>query len=438
MNKTLLKRILLERLSRLAQLESWLETIEATASPSVAPLAKSIRAAYSPVCKRVLDNRDALKPLFDESPLADSLANQVLADETNPMSESVQALASLLHYIEQPTVPPEMELLIKSLSLSKLLPDAPPLVVLSAEALPKVPVTEGASPQALVSTLSILDNASPLQWLSALSPFLRHFAQSSVQVKSLLDELKLPGSAEDHLSVLVPVFQVRLMGPGFYVSYVLESLMTQNPLALWVVEPLLFQGLNRFGLVNKDLVILHQGVERVRQHWQSVAPTQWLPLMQTDELSDRLLKLSEKMVPDRLAYTEKAFTRTQLLNERLEEGILLSAVPMVSSSSQLRDELGALLSDNEPSTSVYGLLGQLRESPATPREIINAGWIYRLDNTSDWLQALVFASNAQEGWKAFKGQILELDRLLVKSIEVSEVHRVLSSVEDAELAGSVK
>lgn len=438
MNKTLLKRILLERLSRLVHLESWLETIESTAPPSVAPLAKSVRAAYAPVCQRVLENRDALKPLFDESPLADSLADQVLSEETNPLSASVQSLASLLHYIEQPSVPPEMELVLKSLSLHKLLPDAPPLVVLSAESLPKFPESSASSALSLISTLSILENGSPLHWLSTVSPFLRHFAKNSVQIQSALGELKLPGTEDDHLSVMVPVFQVRMMGPGFYVAYVLESLMTRNALALWVVEPLLFQGLNRFGLVNKDLVILHQGVERVRQHWQALAPAMWQPLMQTDELADRLLKLSEKMIPDRLAFTEKSFARTRLLEDHLDHGILLSAVPMMSSTTQLREELEALLHNESSEGSVYGLLGQLRETPATPREIINAGWVYRLEQTSTWLQELVLTPNADEAWRVFKGRVLELDRLLVKSIEVSEVHRVLSSVEEGDLVTSGK
>jgi hypothetical protein len=66
----------------------------------------------------------------------------------------------------------------------------------------------------------------------------------------------------------------------------------------------------------------------------------------------------------------------------------------------------------------------MTEYPHTPREIINAGWLHKMERGPVWL----YATLNEEDDAGFN-RILEVldyqDHLLRKSIEVSEVHRVL-------------
>jgi hypothetical protein len=73
---------------------------------------------------------------------------------------------------------------------------------------------------------------------------------------------------------------------------------------------------------------------------------------------------------------------------------------------------------------IYELLGMVSETPNTPREIVNAGWIHKLDRGPVWLYNTL-NSTGLEGFERLSELVSRQDHLLIKSIETSEVHRVL-------------
>jgi hypothetical protein len=74
--------------------------------------------------------------------------------------------------------------------------------------------------------------------------------------------------------------------------------------------------------------------------------------------------------------------------------------------------------------SIYEPLGMMTEVPHNPREIINAGWLHKMERAPVWLYS---ALNEEDGggFTRVLDVINYQDHLLRKSIEVSEVHRVL-------------
>jgi hypothetical protein len=66
----------------------------------------------------------------------------------------------------------------------------------------------------------------------------------------------------------------------------------------------------------------------------------------------------------------------------------------------------------------------MTEYPHSPREVVNAGWLHKVERGPVWLYSIL-NEDREEGFE----KVLELlnyqDHLLRKSIEVSEVHRVL-------------
>jgi hypothetical protein len=417
MNKTLLRRLLFELFEDLVLLEAQVQGLEHITPDNTLPYLQILEEKVSQAKLSLLESREDFLQLFQESPLEDTLVGNLLNQVFPGVRAQIDPICKAVYRLKGGQILPETELFLSSLQLDKLLPDVSELVVLPAQ------TTEDKDPDSfsesfLVSYLPILSSETPLRWVGLVDSFSNCFCAKTLQLQSLMESLRVPGSKTE---ILTPLLNLRMLGPSYYAHYVLNAFQTMDATALWVVEPILFQELNRFGLVNKDLVILHQSLEKGRQQPTLEEPKTLTRLLSNDETRDELLKVIEKVIPERLAFTEKSLLRTQLIEERLEQGTLISAVPMLSSPAQLRDDLNHL--DEEH--SIYALLQQMEETPATPREIVNAGWLHKLDQSSTWLFNLL-NDDVTESWEPFKQTILDLDTLLLKSIEISEVHRVLS------------
>lgn len=425
MNKMLLKRLLFELLEDLIHVDSQIQTLEYTLSTSALAYLKALKNALSKTIQDVWGYHSQFIALYQDAPLDEKFAETCLNQIFPTIRKDINRLSNSIYRLRRTQMIPETELFLSSMHLDKLLPDSPELTIL--------PSQNQSDREGLVSTeslllefLPVLAFENPLRWMGLLETFSRHFCEKTLQIGSFLENLDIP---EPKADVIVPLLNLRILGPGYYAYYTLNAFNQSDATALWAVEPILFQELNRFGFVNKDLVILHQSVERGRQNRNMEEPKAITRVLNRDEMRDELLMMIEKIIPSKLAFTEKSFMRTQLLEERLDNGVMISAIPMLSSQAQLREDLESIMGEEKP---IYPLLKQLGESAATPREIINAGWLYKLDQSSDWLQTALEAGT-QDGWESLKSAVLGLDTLILKSIEIAEVHRVLSLEETEHL-----
>ncbi len=418
MNKILLKRLLYELLEEIGRLELQLNELENQAEANILPYVTQLVRHMEGVKERVFAQREQFLLAFQEATLDEAFIHDCINSIFPEIRSSLAPVRKALYQLKKREVLPETELYLNSLGLTKLVPDAPGVVVIPVESQAQqadLPTFESL----IVSSLPILDAQSPLPWFGLADRFTEYFSVQSIQMASLFEEIGVPQSEAKYIT---PVLNLRLLGPGYYAYFVLKSLELKQFSVLQAVEPVLFQALNRFGLVNKDLVILHQSLERLRQSLPvSEEAHSVVQLFGKEDVADRILKAIEKVIPERLAYTEKALLKSQLLEERLERGMLISAVPMLGSPAQLREDLQKL---EQEGIDVYGILHQIQETPASPREIINAGWLHKLDQSPAWLQAVLMAP--QDEWSVFRTRIAELDNILLKSIEIAEVHRVLS------------
>lgn len=423
MNKVLLKRLLFELLEEIVRLESQLQSLESAAQAGVLPYLKALASALEMAKNQLMQHQEDFVSLYLDTPIDEEVGGELFDGPITRTRREMNRLSKGLYRLKRGQILPETELFLSSLNLDKLLPDAPRLVILPAQDhRDRDPLLDTES--MLLEYLPVLSEETPLRWVGLLESFSRLFCRETVLLTSLMENLKLPEPKE---AILAPLLNLRILGPCYYPYYVLNAFERLDAMALWVVEPILFQELNRFGLVNKDLVILHQGIERARQHRSLDEPKELTRILgNNDELWDNILKDVEKAIPERLAFTEKLFIRSQIIEDRLSNGVLIGAIPMLSSPAQLRDDLKNLDEEN----TIYSILQQLQESPASPREIINTGWLHKLDCSFGWLQTFL-SMDPKSGWEFIRQTVLELDANMLKSIETSEVHRVLS-YEEAE------
>ncbi len=417
MNKILLKRLLFELLEEFVRLEAQIQSLEQSVQVNTLPYLRALGAHLEKAKEKLLNHQTLFLSCYQDLPLDETLVNHCFNTLFPEIREDIAPIRQTIYRFKKGDILPETELFINSLNLEKILPDVPKLIILPTENAEERE-TAITSESVLLEFLPFLALETPLYWMGLLESFSRHFCEKTVKIKSFLEEIQLPIPSD---AFLAPLLNLRILGPCYYALYVLNGLKKADSEELRVVEPILFQELNRFGLVSKDLVILHQSLEKTKHVSSGEIPKTVTKILNSPEFSDEILKIIEKVIPERLAFTEKSFLKSQILEDRLSNGVLISAVPMLGNPSQLREDLKNLADQD----AVYPLLHQLEEYPATPREIINAGWLYKLDQTSDMLYPFLETKSA-EAWDQLKNNILDLDALLLKSIEISEVHRVLS------------
>jgi hypothetical protein len=281
-------------------------------------------------------------------------------------------------------------------------------------------------PGVLFEPLSILQKGNPLAWVGLTRAYSQFLLEHSSTLESLKLDLKkadkkrgkeLPTLDDGQIETLLAhALNLRLLGPAYYFQALADAVLTRDEKFLHLVEPALFFGLNHQNFTHKNLVILHEACEKQRSLQENDLPD---PLPE-DTLAN-VFRAVEKAIPAKMAFQEKQFERAIQLRERLNDGILLSSTP-VYALSDVDDVLRQ--KRDQADFSIYEPLGMMTEYPHSPREIINAGWLHKMERSAVWLYSAL--NEADGGGFARVGELVNYqDHLLRKSIEVSEVHRVL-------------
>lgn len=431
MNKIILKRLVVDLAETLLRVELELDRLEPAIKPNQGAYFKAVRNQYMPIREDFFALKKVIVSLFLEDTLDEVVAEDLFINRLPLIREAIGPVITGLSRLQAKTLQPETGLFLNSLRLSRLLPDGPEIFsYVQPEPNLGLSLPEITDEHVVLAPLGLLSVDSPLAWGTLIRGFARYYVQQTLQLQNLLDEIHVEEPKSD---LIAPLIGLRLIGPSYYVSFVLNALNQQCARGIQLIEPLLFQALNRFGLIHKDLVILHQSLDKVKA-LPAFALSEVDAALSLDSIGDALLKAVEKVIPERLAFTEKSLLRSQLLQERLEQGVLIAAVPILSNPVQLHEDLEALLADDSEEQSIYPLLHQIAESPASPRDIINAGALYKLEQSPDWLAELVQSNAIEVEWQQLRDRIQRLDTLLLKSIEVSEVHRILDRDEQDVLA----
>ncbi|MGE0201698.1 MAG: hypothetical protein AB7P76_12110 [Candidatus Melainabacteria bacterium] len=417
MQKSLLKWLTFAVAARLARLETLLK--ELADSPEAVSGALQTELAENLVGIRsgLLDNPALAAHLFfqDTAETANGavapdnqglLDNDALYQDILKASRQVETLEELLTSLTHARPVPEVHLL-----LQEWLPED----VLGGDALWTLLVGSASQqtvflnrPAAPIGVVPLLHKNDPLGWLGLLPVLLNG----------------------DGDTVTAHLKSLRLLGPAYYFSVVIQGLLSANRTEVLAIEPLLFQGLQYFNLNHKSVILLHEAFERsrpaIRKAQSQVAaeePVDMKPLS--------AFKAVEALIPDRLAMSEKALARAQALLNKLAEDTLISSSALYAGSDvavaieeRLRPEAAT-----EDRTAIYSVLGMLTEQPHTGREIVNAGWLNTMEHAADWL-ADALSGDTDMGGEAgslsrLRQRLSYQDHLLRKSIETAEVHRVL-------------
>lgn len=466
MQKLLLKLAYFEYLERLLRFESLLAEVMLASDNTADSLLHWLDGECRQLKLKVQREHSFFQKLFSEKPLRErekdphyQFQQQVEQALFHPY-HTLTTLTDWLLQVARFSIPPELRYFLREITLAELV--AHPAGVLSpaksstlkassvlfcTESIGpsfRSPSHLNSLPDVYLEYLPLLQKNNPLGWSGLIRGFAEQMAEQAIM--ALYDQPRKNGfdvSQKELACLSGHLISLRLMGPAYYYATLIEAFLWQDALFFQRIEPALFYGVNHANFMDKSLVMLHESAERApdllmpdRSPNRSEIENPVSPPLPQDTLLD-LLRIIEKMIPARYTFTEKCFKRALSLQGRLDGKILLSGIQRYP-LSDIADKLNEFQQtpDSHPE-AVYQVLAMSAELPNTPREIVNAGWLHKTGHAASWLYATVCepkesneapgnpARNATDRFADLKAMLEERDQLLIKSIETSEIHRVL-------------
>jgi hypothetical protein len=424
MQKTFLKFIVFELVERIVRYRLLLNECDDSLQKSSPGLNQSLRQEADALEERLLSQKVLLNKLFSES--GTGSAKQAPAG-LEPLIEEIYArlgqISRLLIHLKPLEVEAETLLFLKDILPADLVKEAGEQSVFLAPEGLQDSFAPHLLPNVLVDTLSILQKNNPLGWVGLTSGFSRHLQENASSLEALKLELlksekkKPHGGVTEALleSLLRHAVSLRVVGPAYYFHSLSEAVFSHDEDFLNFVEPALFYGLNHQNFTHKSLVIMHEACERSK----TTSDSEVLPL--AEDVLAQIFRSIEKLIPTKHAFQEKHMERAIQLQERLSQGVMLSSSPMYPVEAVMNVLENTRRNED---FSIYAPLAMLTEYPHTTREIVNAGWLHKMERGPVWLYTILNEPHPQ-GFSKVSDLLSYQDHLLRKSIEVSEVHRVL-------------
>ncbi len=431
MQKTFLKFMVLELVERVARFRILLGECDETLHAGAPVLNRSLQQEAARLEEQLISQKATLNKLFSENGASGARqAGFGLDPALEAVYKRLQELSRILAQLKPVDIEPETRLFLKEVLPGELIKDAgEQSLFFSAEG--EQPTANNGLlpllPNVLLDPLPILQKNNPLGWMGLTSAFSQHLLENASSLESLKLDLLKSEKKRHHTSVTESLIEtllrhalnLRLLGPAYYFHALAEAVFARDEAFLHFVEPALFFGLNHQNFSHKSLVILHEACERSKPAQEKSEGETLLPL--PEEILANVFRAVEKLIPAKYAFQEKHMERAIQLQERVSQGVLLSSTPMYPV-----EEVGETLRktrDNQD-FSIYAPLSMMTEYPHSPREIVNAGWLHKIERGPVWLYSIL-NEDRQEGFEKVMELLNYQDHLLRKSIEVSEVHRVL-------------
>lgn len=300
----------------------------------------------------------------------------------------------------------------------------------------------------IIERMSVLDETSPLGWVSTLRGAAVRWAAQQIErselvvtpgKSSFISQFRGATQAQrDYgLRLMAEAALLIWVGPTWYLQSLIHGMMGKSAEWLQLVEPSLFFGLGFTNLLEPSIVKLHESVERYRpvlKPMMAEANGAELPLLTHDDCQ-QLWETVDSLIPEEQRFTARHLERSQALVPTMANRLLIAARPLYPTDS-VRERLEALYdpavkladgSSGVPSKdAVYAALNMTTQLPNAPREIITAGWLDAMVDLPNTLK-LVFDSNAGGvvPLHNFGEACQQKDFLLRKSLETTTLHEML-------------
>ena len=301
------------------------------------------------------------------------------------------------------------------------------------------PVVTGLGPQvreALIDDgalcalqLPMAERDNPLGW-TLLAAGLAHWQDGHLHLHERLirsDTLQDPRLKDWLLVRLSDMMAVRMVGPAYaFACHYAEPEWWFGPTGMPLPTRLLrmrwlLGDLAAAGFVHAQLDDMARQLDELEQVLPAQAAT--IPEGFAEHAAAAVQRLgSLALTPP---YTPADFATAEALVADLRQGLPISAVPRRPQAEQMAAFQAFREKEGWQSGSAADLLGMLADRPASAATILNAGWLFRNELRSAWLDEMMAADGVDGALKLQRARCAHFDQLLQKSLETATLHRLM-------------
>lgn len=253
--------------------------------------------------------------------------------------------------------------------------------------------------------------------------------------------------------IISDLLAIQMIGPSYLYSFILCYLLIGDLDTSNITHPspksrilIMISVLEKRGFELKQIKELYNLICARQRHSKNlmlvddscpVCGEEIDPISEMEEIEkefDQLVNLSIKIIDE---IKVKEYTKDNLVNcGKLTEN-LSNFIPISSSrkvdDTELKEVLGKFFAsfNNEKNNDIYALLEQFEDKPNSISDIINAGWLHKINNSHSEFIKLFFENNEKDNntfddkYENYKKYLIKNDELLLKSLEIVDMHLLL-------------
>lgn len=323
-------------------------------------------------------------------------------------------------------------------------------------------IIEGEIQEQIIIGLPKTEKDNPLMWTilvheigHALAENKDYLNISNRIVKEGITDKRIDYSHQTILinwikEIISDLLSIRVMGPSYVYSFIFYNLLISDLDAFSSTHPspkdrilIMMSTLEKKGFeltCIKDLYDLICQRQKQTKNFISVIDTcpecgiKIDPIPDIEKIKEEFCQLVDFSVKILNEIEVREFTPDNIVNGKKLAENLNNFIPISSSKKMNDTDLKKLYSSfNKETNDVYSLLEKFEEKPNSVSEIINAGWLHKINNSYSEFIKYFFDNNDENNntfdkkYENYKNYLIKNDVLLLKSLEIADMHLLFES-----------
>ncbi len=302
----------------------------------------------------------------------------------------------------------------------------------------------------LIIQLPKIGKNDPLMWTILIHEIAHdldstHYKITDKTFKEILSNVHEPLLKSWTKEIVADLISIQMLGPSYILSIIFFNILLNNYNSYSREHPSMKFRLSLMcELLEKDEInkmhideFLHLLEER--DNYDYFGPINYLEDIELEEgirlenlfndrLKEKLLDYIKKDIPrNNSAFT---YEKSRALYASLKENIPIHS-SWTLSRNQLADEYNSNISDGEK--EIYSILSKFEDQSNDVASIVNAAWLYKIENTLSKFEDIFFKSNEPFAYKyeKYKEILTKNDEIIFNSIEISFIHWMIESTRES-------
>ncbi len=321
-------------------------------------------------------------------------------------------------------------------------------------------IIKGEIQEQIIIGLPKTEKDNPLMWTILVHEIGHALAENYLNISNRIIKEGITDKKIDysHQTILInwikeiisDLLSIRVMGPSYVFSFILYNLLISDLDEFSITHPspkdrisIMMSILEKKGFDLIHIKNLYDIIcQRQRQTKNLISVADFCPecgkkidpIPDIEKIKEEFCQLVEFSIDIINEIDIREFTPDEAVSGNKLAQNLNIFIPISSSKKMNDNDLKKLYSSfNKETDDIYTLLENFEEKPNSVSNIINAGWLHKINNSYSKFIILFFENNDETNntfdkkFENYKKSLIQNDELLLKSLEIADMHLLFES-----------